>query len=55
MPVYKLMVDKAGPKIREVAPSKFIDQILRSPRFLHGNLTMPRLAIFSPRLSTGVC
>ena len=44
MPVYKLMVGKAGPKMREVEPSKFIDEIVRSPRFLRGHFTMPRLA-----------
>lgn len=44
MPVYELTVGKNGPKMREVDPSQFIDQILRSPRFARGHLTMPRLA-----------
>ena len=41
LPVYKLMIGKAGLKMREVEPSKFIDEILRSPRFLRGHFTMP--------------
>jgi uncharacterized protein (TIGR03435 family) len=44
LPVYQLQVGKAGPKMKEVDPSKFIDEILRSPRFLRGHFTMPRLA-----------
>jgi uncharacterized protein (TIGR03435 family) len=42
--VYELMVGKAGPKMKEVDPSKFSDEILRSPRFLRGHFTMARLA-----------
>jgi uncharacterized protein (TIGR03435 family) len=44
LPVYTLVVEKAGPKMKEVEPSKFLDQILRSPRLLRGHFTMPRLA-----------
>jgi uncharacterized protein (TIGR03435 family) len=44
MPVYQLMVGKDGPKMREVEASRFIDQTLRSPRFVRGHFTMPRLA-----------
>ena len=45
MPVYELTVGKAGPKMKEVDPSKFIDQTLRWPRSgLRGHLTMPGLA-----------
>ena len=45
LPVYQLLVGKAGSKMKEVAPSKFVDEILRSPRFLRGHFTMPRLAL----------
>jgi len=45
MPVYELTIGKAGPKMKEVDPSKFIDQTLRWPRSgLRGHLTMPKLA-----------
>jgi uncharacterized protein (TIGR03435 family) len=45
MPVYELTLGKAGPKMKEVDPSKFVDQILRWPRRgLRGHLTMFRLA-----------
>ena len=46
MPVYKLIVGKAGPKMKEVNPSKFINEIVLSPlsRGFRGHLTMPILA-----------
>lgn len=44
LPVYTLKVGKGGPKMREVDPSRFLDEILRSPRFLRGHFTMSRLA-----------
>jgi uncharacterized protein (TIGR03435 family) len=46
MPVYKLTVGKAGPKMKEVDPSKFINEIVLSPlsRGFRGRLTMPILA-----------
>jgi uncharacterized protein (TIGR03435 family) len=48
MPVYELTVGKAGPKMKEVDPSKFINEILRSPlsRGFRGHVTMSRLAAF---------
>jgi uncharacterized protein (TIGR03435 family) len=42
--VYQLTVGKAGPKMKEVDPSKFIDQTLVAPRFLRGHFTMSKLA-----------
>jgi uncharacterized protein (TIGR03435 family) len=46
IPVYELTIGKAGPKMKEIDPSKFLDQILRSPvsRGFRGHVTMPRLA-----------
>jgi uncharacterized protein (TIGR03435 family) len=46
MPVYELTVGKAGPKMKEVDPSRFSDQILRfgPNRGFRGHLTMSRLA-----------
>lgn len=44
MTVYQLTVGKAGPKMKEVDPSKFTDQTLVSPRFLRGHFTMSKLA-----------
>jgi uncharacterized protein (TIGR03435 family) len=46
MAVYELTVGKTGPKMREVDPSEFSDQILRFPlnRGFRGHLTMPLLA-----------
>jgi uncharacterized protein (TIGR03435 family) len=46
MPIYELTVGKAGPKMKEVDPSKVSDQILRFPpnRGFRGHLTMPVLA-----------
>lgn len=55
IPVYELVVGKGGPKMKEIAPSKFIDQVLvnNGPdlRFIRAHLTMPKLAdLLSERL-----
>lgn len=55
IPVYELLVGKDGSKMKEVAPSKFLDQILSSDgpdlSFLRAHLTMPGLTdLLSERL-----
>jgi uncharacterized protein (TIGR03435 family) len=47
LPVFELTVGKTGPKMKEVDPSKAIDQVLRLPlsRGFRGHMTISRVAL----------